>query len=237
MKKLSVVLSLAAVSALLIMAFRYPAPGHKETSYWVWRGSDMELVDSTDTLLLYQGDYRSDHNPPFTKRGIAPSPLPGRMETGLLVRLYDIGDSGLVADHVTYLVQQWRNHRVEISEIQLDYDCPSGRLPEYKQFIDEIRSRLDSQGVSTPLSITGLLTWHTDDSTALDQLAKSVSYIAFQLYDTHDPVENLDAYLVSFKHYKHAYKIGVSTSEKFDGLEYPRNENYQGNLVFLNVPQ
>lgn len=237
MKKLPVLLTIAALSAVLVMTAHYSVPAHDGTGYWVWRASDLELVDSTDALLLYQGDYRSDDNATFVKRGVDPFPLPGRSEVGLLVRLYDIGDAESLAGQITYLAQQWQNHHVEINEIQLDYDCPSAQLPEYKKFIDQTRSHLDSRGVSVPLSITGLLTWHTEDSTALDHLAESVTYIAFQLYDTHEPVPNLDAYLAPFKHYEYAYKIGISTSETFNRLEYPRNDNYQGNLVFLNVPR
>jgi len=235
MQKLLVLIALATFSTVLAVSVLNLEPGPDAPGYWIWRGSDLELIDSSDALMLYQGDYHSDGDVPFLKRGVDPFPLPGHSEIGVLVRLYDIDDADLLADQVSYLVRQWENHDVDINEIQLDYDCPSGQLTEYKLFVDRTRARLDAVGLNIPLSITGLLTWHTDESTALASLAESVTYIAFQLYDSYEPLPNLEAYLVPFEHYQHAYKIGISTSDKFNRLEPPRNDNYQGNLIFLNV--
>ena len=236
MSKALILLAMTTLSVALAAGSRFLPQDLDETAYWVWRWSDLELVDSDDALLLYQGDFQSTGDSPnFVKRGVDPFPLPGRSETGLLVRLYDIGDAEAFADQVTYLVRQWQLHDVDISEIQLDYDCPSSRLPDYKRFVDAAKSKIEKRGINISLSATGLLTWLNDDSKALDNLAASLSYIAFQLYDTHDPLPNLDAYFVSLELYTYPYKIGISTSDKFDRMEYPRSDDYQGNLVFLNV--
>ena len=231
-------LAATAVSAAFAASSHFLSTSEDNPAFWVWRWSDLALVEPGDALLLYQGDFHSiGERPQFVKRGVDPFTLPGRTETGLLVRLYDIADAGAFADQVAYLVWQWQDREVEISEIQLDYDCPSNRLPEYKQFIDQARSEFVRQGLDIPLSITGLLTWHMDDSQALERLAESVEYIAFQLYDTHEPLANVDSYFPSLRQYQRPYKIGISTSDKFDRMEYPQNDNYLGTLVFLNVPR
>ena len=180
MRRALVLVAVTALSVALAADSRYVPQDHDDTAYWVWRWSDLTLVDSTDALLLYQGDFQANGEPAlFVKRGVDPFALPGRSETGLLVRLHDIEDAESFADQVIYLVRQWQNRRVEIVEIQLDYDCPSDRLLEYKRFVDRTRSVLDQQDVTVPLSITGLLTWLTDDSQALDRLAESVSYMLY----------------------------------------------------------
>ena len=238
MKSLRALVVMTALAAVLVAGSRLISSDQAELGYWVWRWSDLELVDSTDTLLLYQGDFHSSgENPVFLKRGVDPFELPERSEVGLVVRLYDIEDAAAFADQVIYLVREWQNRKVTIVDIQLDYDSPSSRLLEYRQFINRTRSQLDREKIYTPLSITGLLTWHRDNPQALELLAESVAYIAFQLYDDHDPVADVDRYLASLRHFDHPYKIGISTSKKFDRMEFPGNENYQGNLVFLNVPQ
>lgn len=236
LRRTLLLLAVTAVTVAFAAGARYQPTTEDDPAYWVWRWSDLALVEPGSTLLLYQGDFHSNgERPLFVKHGVDPFALPGRDEIGLLIRLYDIADADAFAEQAAYLVRQWQHRAVEITEIQLDYDCPSNRLDDYNHFIAQVRAALDRNGINTALSITGLLTWNTDDSTALDGLAESVTYIAFQLYDRHEPLANVDAYFASLSQFKHPYKVGISTSDKFDRMEYPQNDNYLGKLVFLNV--
>ena len=238
MKTKSFLIAVATLLATQLLVSCNSKPDQENVGYWVWRSSDLGLVDSQVPLLLYQGDFHSKvEDPLFVKRGVAPFQFPKRREIGILIRLYEIEDAKALVDQVIYVVREWQRHQIEVTEIQLDYDSPSSRLLEYKHFIDQTRAQLDRENMDVPLSITGLVTWLNDDPQSLSLLAESVTYIAFQLYDTHDPIADFDAYTNSLKHFDYPYKIGISTSDKFNGMEYPKNENHRGVLVFLNVSQ
>jgi hypothetical protein len=231
-------IGVAILSATVVPASRNQTAGQFETAYWIWRWSDLSLVEPHDPLLLYQGDYHSTFgNSSFLKRGVNPARLAGRTEIAVLIRLYDIADAHILADQVAYLIEEWQRNGVTVTEIQFDYDSPSSQLLEYGRFVRAARSALDEAHVTVPLSITGLLTWLNDDPRSLEQLAGSASYVVYQLYDTYDPVADVGAYLPSLAHLAHPYKIGITTSKKFEHLEYPLNEYDLGRLVFLNIVQ
>lgn len=206
--------------------------------YWVWRWTDLELVDKNSPLFLYQGDYLlPQQGSEFVKRGVEPSELLGYSEIAVLIRLYDIKDAPNLAGHIEYLRGQWQTRGVSVVEWQLDYDSPSGSLLEYADFVHELNSLLEKSGNSVPLSITGLLTWLTDNPEELAILSESTEYITYQLYSRFDPLPNVKDYFPAIKRLQYPYKIGVTTSEKFNGLSYPKNENYHGKFVFLNLIQ
>jgi hypothetical protein len=169
------------------------------------------------------------------KRGVAPIDLGSSSEVGALVRLYEIDEPAELATQIVYLRDQWAEYQVEFSEIQLDFDCPSSRLLEYAQFIAELRPQLENLNIDLPISTTGLLTWLEDNPEGAEALGASVEYVAYQLYTNFDPLPNLKNYYPLIENIEYSYKIGISTSHGFDNITYPKNENYYGQLIFLNV--
>nr|WP_063572483.1 DUF3142 domain-containing protein [Luteibacter rhizovicinus] len=62
-------------------------------------------------------------------------------------------DAAVLADRIAALRAAWP--AALIAGIEIDYDCPTARLPAYTAFLTSLRSRLGS----LPLSITALPTW------------------------------------------------------------------------------
>lgn len=62
-------------------------------------------------------------------------------------------DAAVLSDRIAALRAAWP--AALIAGIEIDYDCPTARLPAYTAFLTSLRSRLGS----LPLSITALPTW------------------------------------------------------------------------------
>jgi hypothetical protein len=62
-------------------------------------------------------------------------------------------DAAVLSDRIAALRAAWP--AALIAGIEIDYDCPTARLPAYTAFVTSLRSRLGS----LPLSITALPTW------------------------------------------------------------------------------
>jgi len=221
--------------SIFIITFLFQSHKHKPAAYWVWRPSDMNFIGEHNELIFYQGDFLlKGQNGQFIKRGLSPFPLGSKKNIGILIRVYKINNPEALATEINYLRSQWLSVGVFIKTIQLDYDSPSNQLLNYKNFIDKVKKNLTKSEL-IKLSITGLLSWITDSPNDLTQLSGSVNYIAYQLYDTFEPLPNTESYLSHLNKLKHSYKIGISTSEKFSQIGYPKNEHFQGEIIFLNI--
>jgi len=73
-----------------------------------------------------------------------------------------------------------------LSGVEIDYDCPTSKLPTYARFLAELRKRLPR---STALSITALPTWM--NSTQLDGLTRDLDEIVLQVHAVNDPRRGL----------------------------------------------
>lgn len=196
----------------------------------------MELIPENSSVYLYQGDYLlPDQRYDFVKRGIDPTQLHGYSDIGVLIRLYGLEDPAALADHIFYLLGQWQLSGTDIVKVQLDHDSPSNNLLGYAQFVQELKTRLDQYQEPISLSTTGLVTWLKDNPEDLEALAKSTDYIAFQLYSQFHPFDTVEDYFPAIGDIQYPYRIGVTTSDQFTNLTYPKNENYHGKFVFLNV--
>jgi hypothetical protein len=73
-----------------------------------------------------------------------------------------------------------------LAGLEIDYDCPTSKLPTYARFLVELRSRLPRL---LALSITALPTWL--NSRALESLAPPLDEIVLQVHAVDDPRRGL----------------------------------------------
>jgi hypothetical protein len=73
-----------------------------------------------------------------------------------------------------------------LAGLEIDYDCPTSKLPTYARFLAALRSRLPP---SLALSITALPTWL--NSRALESLAPPLDEIVLQVHAVDDPRRGL----------------------------------------------
>ena len=73
-----------------------------------------------------------------------------------------------------------------LAGLEIDYDCPTSKLPAYTRFLGELRARLARR---MALSITALPTWMT--STALERLTHDLDEIVLQVHAVDDPRRGL----------------------------------------------
>jgi len=211
-------------------------PSAPTEDYWIWRSTDLDYIKPNSRLIIYQGDYLlGQFHTPFIKRGLTPGEIPTHKDIALLVRLYQLDKPETLAKYISLLVSKWKTYQINVSEIQLDYDSPSSQLAIYADFIAQLNSALKINNIQTDISITGLLTWLDDSPMTLQQLAKEVAYIDYQLYNDFYPLANLARFYPSIGAIKHSYKIGVTTAHEFEQLQYPKTKYYLGKSIFLNI--
>jgi hypothetical protein len=76
--------------------------------------------------------------------------------------------------------------QLSVAGIEIDYDCPTSKLPTYGKFLSSLRARL---APTLALSITALPTWM--ESPALDALAADVTEMVLQVHAVDDPRRGL----------------------------------------------
>jgi hypothetical protein len=74
----------------------------------------------------------------------------------------------------------------ELAGVEIDYDCPTSKLPTYARFLAELRVRLDPR---VTLSITALPTWM--NSPSLEGLTRYLDEIVLQVHAADDPRRGL----------------------------------------------
>ena len=73
-----------------------------------------------------------------------------------------------------------------LAGVEIDYDCPTSKLPAYARFLAELRSRLARR---IALSITALPTWM--NSAELERLTRDLDEIVLQVHAVDDPRRGL----------------------------------------------
>ena len=211
-----------------------------DVAYWVWRPSDLEIVDMAKHLIIYQGDFMHvDGSYIFNKRNVQPHASCCTGDVSLLVRVYNLPKNEsefiFLVNQIEYLIKQWEKQGVDIEGIQIDHDSPASRLAGYADFLGAL-TKLYSNSY---LSITGLSSWLTDNEKELERIAESVDYIAFQLYQKYNPIKDYKRYLyILDNNYDYNYKLGITRSLGFNALHVPsdatKKRKFQGLVVFLN---
>ncbi|HED32655.1 MAG TPA: DUF3142 domain-containing protein [Gammaproteobacteria bacterium] len=202
-------------------------------SYWLWKLSDLKYVPAKAHLLIYQGDYRlpGPHSV-FVPRGPSPGNLFKRHNVSILIRVYSLSDPDILAHSIQAIVEEWNFYGIPVTEIQIDYDSPSFKLTQYAEFLKQLRRATVFD--NTGLSITGLVTWLSDNFNGTKKLAVHVDYIAYQLYNKYHPLADIELYYPSIYAIDYPYKTGITTSERFNNRELPINGFYKGSITFLN---
>jgi hypothetical protein len=83
-------------------------------------------------------------------------------------------------------IQVARGSGAPLPGVEIDYDCPTSKLPAYARFLRELRRRLPA---ATALSITALPTWMT--SRDLESVTGAVDEVVLQVHAVDDPHEGL----------------------------------------------
>lgn len=90
-------------------------------------------------------------------------------------------DPTALTARIVSVVQDWPG----AAGLEIDYDCPTARLPAYTAFLRDLKSRLPG----VPLSITALPTWN--GSTALDDLLEVPDDAVLQVHAVQAPQAGL----------------------------------------------
>src|SRR5258708_3193414 len=95
-------------------------------------------------------------------------------------------DEGRISALLDQIVSRVEALGANLAGAEIDYDCPTSKLPAHAPFLPELRSRL-ARGI--PLSITALPTWM--NSTALERLTRDLDEIVLQVHAVDDPRRGL----------------------------------------------
>jgi len=226
-------MSFLVCSIIILVLLCLTLPNSQSTGYWVWTQSDLKQLQNTDEITIYQGNFIHINGKfSFRRKGIGIQSLHGRSVT-LLVRVYQLPPVGFFTSQVNYLVNEWQQKGVSIKGIQIDYDSPSSKLNEYGLFLKNLNKTYDRHF----LSITGLSSWLADNIKGLNDLEPYINYVAIQFYQAFYPVYKTEHYIKDLKNLTLNYKVGVTTSVKFDRYTFEETSYYVGKLIFLNGNQ
>jgi len=112
-----------------------------------------------------------------------------RMRTGL-ARFFAREDTSAIAAYlarnVDAVIEEAKAAGVDIAGVELDYDCPSGKIKDFARFIRTIRPHLKGR----PLSVTALPSWL--DSPDCQDLFNAADQYVLQLH-SFEPPKNGDS--------------------------------------------
>jgi hypothetical protein len=179
-----------------------------KTGLWVWAGA-APVASETKPDILYvqvQGTRWPEAVPPaeeyFVVKRLEPAAVPTESTALAIAETY----KGILQSAAL---------PVPIIGLQIDYDCPTGKLAEYAAFLRHLRSALPSEA---RLSITALLDWFTP-GTSIREALEPVDEFVPQFYDAgqghsaSEIAEPLDAskWAPVFNALRVPYRIGVSS--------------------------
>jgi hypothetical protein len=222
-------LAIGSTLALLLVTLSRDSSVVLDRAHWIWNFHDLSFASAGTEVILYQGDVDSDWN--FHYRGIKPHPLDHKGPVTLLFRLYTLaGAPEDVAAHYFELKRRWERHGVMVLGLQIDYDSPSSRLGEYREWLHEIGRELSGE----PLSITALATYVFDAPESLLQVSTEVDYLAMQLYRGYAPHADYREVVNFLRMSGIRHRVGVTLSPEFPADEQLCGRHCLGVAVFLN---
>lgn len=95
-------------------------------------------------------------------------------------------DAAQIAQRSARIVSDWRAAGVQVDGIEIDFDCPSARLPEYAKLLTAVRAALPHD---VQLSITALPDWI--DASGLPDLLAVADEAVLQVHAVRDPAQGL----------------------------------------------
>jgi hypothetical protein len=178
------------IAAMLAACGHAPAPLTHDAYVWQrqWTPALREALDSSSDLV---GEWRvlaaqADRDGRFhifapDRDALARSGRPVVFVLRIDGRLAAFDEAALVS----HVVEMVRHSPVSLAGVEIDYDCPTSRLPAYTSFL----SRLKAQLGPLPLSITALPTWI--GSVDLDSLLAVPDEAVLQLHAVQAPQAGL----------------------------------------------
>ena len=138
-----------------------------------------------------------------------------RFELNQRPSLEDTPPESLALRHATLLAEP-RTRGLDVAGVQIDFDCPTGRLGDYATWLGRLRKSLPP---GANVSITALLDWFRP-GTAISDVVAQVDEFVPQFYDARPPArsamtiaEPVDAgrWAPIFNRFKKPYRIGISS--------------------------
>jgi hypothetical protein len=154
-------LAIVTIAAIVAACGRAPAPLTHDAYVWQrqWTPALREAMSSSTDLvrswrvLVAQADRNGAfHTFSPDRDALDRSGRPVVLVVRIDGRLASF-DGHVLAGRIAALTAGWPSTR--LAGIEIDYDCPTSRLPAYTTFLAALRSRLGA----LPLSITALPTW------------------------------------------------------------------------------
>ncbi|MFV0932606.1 DUF3142 domain-containing protein [Pseudomonas jessenii] len=95
-------------------------------------------------------------------------------------------DQDEITAQIRQVIGDWQGHGLNLAGVEIDHDAGNARLPEYRQFLAQLRGALPT---SLVLSITALPSWL--DSRELPALLSTVDSSVLQVHAVSDPRRGL----------------------------------------------
>ena len=223
-----------AVLLLLIILTNCAENNNRSVSYWLWAGITPEDAPPNSEYYIFQGSFDTKaEETVYTRLGLYPHPLKSK-KVVLVYRIENqLPDVNYIIDLFLQNVTHWQSHPVKIAGVQLDFDSPTSKLPEYSLFLKKLRENLPAEYM---LSITGLGDWlYSDQVESLLSISSIVDEIVFQLYQGRVYLDDFDKFILKLRGYPKSFRIGlldgVSTPDPIENLE--SNPNYKGIIYFI----
>ncbi len=226
------------------------------TGFWLWSegaGDTSGINTPLDSLYILAGNIQYGTRP-FAVKGWAvyanlPRELPAASENWLVFRSdgQSVPDQELVpllVERVLQLRVAASSRKIELAGVQLDIDCPTGKLSNYAVFLGEMRKALPP---GMRISITALLDWFRDGTSVADVVAEVDEFVP-QFYDIENRgsyrgdraiASKIDAALWTprFNRFGKFFRIGVSTfgRSRIVPAEDRQRNRYLGALYFRDL--
>ena len=191
----------AGLSGCIVSWSSQPTPAWT-TGFWFWEGSSIDPAYSgqeLDVLFVQVGTIRKETSPAYVRshanateqwyaNGTLPSQLPPAREYWLVYRYANQGVPDLqvaseIATQISRLHADARERHLNVAGLQLDIDSPTSKLPEYADFMRDVRKGLPK---GLQVSITALLDWFRSGTAVGDVIAQADEFVP-QFYDLGDP--------------------------------------------------
>jgi hypothetical protein len=204
---------LALIAAVALPFHSKPAPTPKtkqawKTGFWLWAGEPPAASELKPEVLYVEarGPRWPKELPPADEYVVARRIEPPEALTRQL--------AGTLAEDYRALLTQ-PAVKSTIAGLQIDYDCPTGKLQTYARFLEWLREALPA---GSRLSITALLDWF-GPKTAIAEVVGAVDEFVPQFYDAGSsrtssgigsPIDSVK-WAPIFNAYGTPYRIGISS--------------------------
>lgn len=231
------VLAFVLVLAIVLLGVAFgvgPDKVQVSTAYWLWAGLTAKDAPPNSELYVFQGTLTTHGDSvSYERLGLYPHPL----KCSKLYLVYRLENSLPACSSLLAVfdsrVKHWQRHKVPVRGLQLDFDSPTAKLPEYARFLEDLRAKLPAEYA---LSVTGLGDWASSGSPeAMKRIAASTDEIVFQLYQGRQPLPEIEKLAGELFQYPHPFRVGL-----VHGFPEPRaisaltaNRSYRGIVYFL----